>query len=166
MQQDDAREMAQEIERKFIVAGDFRPFVCRTTHIVQGYLSSVPERTVRVRIMDDKGYLTIKGLSDDKGISRFEWEKEIGLTEAEELMRLCEPGIIDKNRHITEYAGHIFEVDEFFGDNAGLVIAEIELASEEEPFGKPQWLGPEVTGDLRYYNSALMKRPYSSWGKA
>lgn len=156
--------MAQEIERKFIVAGDFRPFVCRTTRIVQGYLSSVPERTVRVRIRGGKGFLTVKGLSDGKGISRFEWEKEISLTEAEELLRLCEPGIIDKNRHITEYAGHIFEVDEFFGENAGLVIAEIELSSEDEPFEKPQWLGREVTGDRRYYNSALMKTPYSSWG--
>ena len=157
--------MAQETERKFIVAGDFRPFVCRTARIVQGYLSSVPERTVRVRIRDDKGYLTVKGLSDSKGISRFEWEKEIDLREAEELMRLCEPGIIGKNRHIIEYEGHIFEVDEFFGENAGLVIAEIELSSEDEEFGKPQWLGREVTGDPRYYNSALMKCPYSSWGR-
>lgn len=130
-----------------MVAGDFRPFVCSTTHIVQGYLNSAPERTVRVRIRDDKGYLTIKGLSDGKGMSRFEWEKEISLPEAEELMRLCEPGIIDKNRHIIEYGGHVFEVDEFFGENAGLIIAEIELSSEDETFGKPQWLGQEVTGD-------------------
>lgn len=157
--------MAKETERKFIAAGDFRPFVQKTARIVQGYLNSAPERTVRVRIRDDKGYLTIKGLPDSSGMSRFEWEKEISLPEAEELMRLCEPGIIDKNRHIIEYGGHIFEVDEFFGENAGLIIAEIELSSEDEAFEKPQWLGQEVTGDPRYYNSALMKCPCSSWGR-
>ncbi len=156
--------MAQETERKFLVAGDFRPFVRNTIHIVQGYISSVPERTVRIRIRDDKGCLTIKGAADSKGMSRFEWEKEISLREAEELMLLCEPGSIDKNRHIIEYGGHIFEVDEFFGDNAGLVIAEIELSCEDEYFDRPQWLGTEVTGDPRYYNSALMKCPYSTWG--
>lgn len=158
-------EMAQEIERKFMVAGDFRPLIQKTIHIMQGYLSSIPGRTVRIRTAGDKGYITIKGKTDGKGMRRFEWEKEISLSDAEELLQLCEPGIIEKKRHIIKAGKHIFEVDEFFRDNAGLIIAEIELSHEDEAFEKPEWLGKEVTADPRYYNSYLKKFPYSTWEK-
>lgn len=155
--------MAQEIERKFLVKGDFRPFVSKSTRIVQGYLSSVPERTVRVRIKGDKGYLTIKGIGNQSGASRFEWEKEISVEDADALLKICEPGVIDKVRHLVKNGDLTFEVDEFFGENQGLIIAEIELPSEDTPFDKPAWLGEEVTGDPRYYNSMLMKNPYTQW---
>lgn len=155
--------MAQEIERKFLVSGDFKPQVSRHTRIVQGYLSSVPERTVRVRIKGEQGFLTIKGIGSASGASRYEWEREIPLQEAEELLAICEPGAIDKTRHLVKFAGKTFEVDEFHGDNHGLIVAEIELASEDEAFERPEWLGQEVTGDARYYNSMLMKNPYRSW---
>ena len=155
--------MGLEIERKFLVAGDFKPFANKATRIIQGYLSSVPERTVRVRIKDDKGFLTVKGTSSKSGTTRFEWEKEIPVGEAQELIAICESGVIDKTRHIVEAGRHIYEIDEFHGDNQGLIVAEIELASEDETFAKPQWLGKEVTGDTRYYNSMLMKNPYRNW---
>lgn len=155
--------MAQEIERKFLVEGDFRADVSASKHLVQGYLSSVPERTVRVRIAGDKGFITVKGISSASGTSRFEWEKEIPVSEAEALLELCELGVIDKTRHLVHVGGHVFEVDEFHGDNDGLVIAEVELSAEDEVFGKPVWLGEEVTGDSRYYNSMLMKTPYRLW---
>ena len=155
--------MAQEIERKFLVAGDFKQYAQKSEHIVQGYLNSTPERTVRVRIKDDKGYMTVKGISSQSGVSRFEWEKEIPVNEARELINICEPGVIDKVRHLVDVGEHIFEVDEFYGDNEGLVLAEIELSTEEEEFAKPEWLGEEVTGDIRYYNSMLMKNPYKGW---
>ena len=155
--------MGLEIERKFLVAGDFRPFANKATRIIQGYLSSVPERTVRVRIKDDKGFLTVKGRSSKSGTTRFEWEKEIPVGEAQELIAICESGVIDKTRYIVEAGRHIYEIDEFHGDNQGLIVAEIELASEDETFAKPQWLGKEVTGDTRYYNSMLMKNPYRNW---
>ncbi len=155
--------MAQEIERKFLVAGDFKQYARKSEHIVQGYLNSTPERTVRVRIKDDKGYMTVKGISSQSGVSRFEWEKEIPVNEARELINICEPGVIDKVRHLVDVGEHIFEVDEFYGDNEGLVLAEIELSTEEEEFAKPDWLGEEVTGDIRYYNSMLMKNPYKGW---
>ena len=155
--------MGLEIERKFLVAGDFRPFANKATRIIQGYLSSVPERTVRVRIKDDKGFLTVKGTSSKSGTTRFEWEKEIPVGEAQELIAICESGVIDKTRYIVEAGRHIYEIDEFHGDNQGLIVAEIELASEDETFAKPQWLGKEVTGDTRYYNSMLMKNPYRNW---
>lgn len=155
--------MAQEIERKFLVAGDFKQYARKSEHIVQGYLNSTPERTVRVRIKDDKGYMTIKGISSQSGVSRFEWEKEITVNEARELINICEPGVIDKVRHLVDVGEHIFEVDEFYGDNEGLVLAEIELSAEDEEFAKPDWLGEEVTGDIRYYNSMLMKNPYKGW---
>jgi adenylate cyclase len=155
--------MAQEIERKFLVAGDFKPFVIRQTRIIQGYLSSVPERTVRVRVKGDKGYITIKGIGSQSGASRYEWEKEIPLEEVHELLRICEPGVIDKVRHLVKAGPHTYEVDEFFGDNQGLIVAEIELASEDEHFEKPAWLGEEVTGNASYYNSMLMKHPYTTW---
>lgn len=155
--------MAKEIERKFLVKGDFKPFISKQTRIVQGYLSSVPERTVRVRIKGDKGYLTIKGIGNDSGASRFEWEKEIPITETEDLLKICEPGVIDKTRFLVKAGPHTFEVDEFYGENKGLVVAEIELATETESFEKPSWLGEEVTGNTKYYNSMLMKNPFTRW---
>ncbi len=156
--------MAQEIERKFLVKGDFKPFATKSTRITQGYLSSVPERTVRVRIKGDKGFLTIKGIGNASGASRFEWEKEIPVDEAKSLLEICEPGVIDKTRYLVpEESGLVFEVDEFYGDNDGLTVAEIELPSEDHPFTKPDWLGEEVTGDVKYFNSMLMKNPYKNW---
>lgn len=155
--------MAQEIERKFLVAGDFRPFVRKAIRITQGYLSSAPERTVRVRIKGEKGFITIKGKASESGASRFEWEKEIPVDEVRELLKICEPGVIDKTRYLVDAGNHTFEVDEFYGDNEGLTIAEVELGSEGEAFEKPSWLGEEVTGDVKYYNSMLMKNPYKNW---
>ncbi|MDR1631766.1 MAG: CYTH domain-containing protein [Dysgonamonadaceae bacterium] len=155
--------MARETERKFLVSGNFKPFVSQSIRIIQGYLSFVPERTVRVRMEGEKGYITVKGIGSDSGISRFEWEKEIPLSEARELMKICEPGIIDKTRHLVPVGNHTFEVDEFYGENEGLTIAEIELTLEDEAFEKPFWLGREVTGDVKYYNSMLVKNPYIKW---
>ena len=153
--------MATEIERKFIVKGDFSKEVCNSQRIVQGYICSQPGRTVRIRIRGEKGFLTIKGPSDDKGLSRYEFEQEIPLPDAEQLLTLCEPGVIDKVRHLVRAGKHTWEVDVFHGANEGLVMAEIELASEDEPFEKPDWIGDEVSGDRRYYNSMLTKEPYS-----
>ena len=156
--------MAQEIERKFLVKGDYKSLVTKETRITQGYLSSVPERTVRARIKGDKGFLTIKGIGSESGASRFEWEREISLEEASSLLEICEPGVIDKTRFIVpEESGLKFEVDEFYGDTEGLIVAEIELPSEDHPFKKPDWLGEEVTGDVRYFNSMLMKNPFKKW---
>lgn len=155
--------MSQEIERKFLVTGEYKSQAYAQSRIVQGYISSARGRTVRVRIRDDKGYLTIKGASNASGTSRYEWEKEIPLDEARELMRICEPGVIDKTRYLVHSGKHTFEVDEFYGENEGLVVAEVELASEDEPFEKPAFIGREVTGDIRYYNSQLMKHPYRAW---
>ena len=156
--------MAQEIERKFLVLGDdYKTFADKSTRIIQGYLSSNPGRTVRVRIKGNKGFLTIKGISNASGASRFEWEKEIQAEEAAELINICEPGIIDKIRYVVKSGIHTFEVDEFFGDNHGLVVAEVELSSEDEVIVKPFWLGQEVTGDAKYYNSVLSKAPYLKW---
>lgn len=157
--------MATEIERKFIVKGDFSRDVCNSQRIVQGYICSQPGRTVRIRIRGEKGFLTIKGPSDDKGLSRYEFEQEIPLPDAEQLLTLCEPGVIDKVRHLVRAGKHTWEVDVFHGANEGLVMAEIELASEDEPFEKPDWIGEEVSGDRRYYNSMLTKEPYSQWTK-
>ena len=153
--------MAQEIERKFLVKGNFKPEVFKSTRIMQGYLSSVPERTVRIRVKGDQGFITIKG--NTSGVSRYEWEKEIPAEEARELLQLCEPGVIDKTRYLVHRGPHIFEVDEFHGENEGLVIAEVELKSENENFIKPAWLDKEVTGDDRYYNAMLTKHPYTRW---
>jgi adenylate cyclase len=155
--------MPQEIERKFLVKDGFKQFAFTHTRITQGYLSSVPERIVRVRINGDRGFLTVKGVSNLSGMSRFEWEKEILVDEARELLALCEPGIIDKTRYLVQVGKFTFEVDEFYGENEGLVMAEIELSSEEELFEIPLWLGQEVTGDRRYYNSRLAKNPFSKW---
>ncbi len=155
--------MAFEIERKFLVKGEFRNEAEKTLRIIQGYLSSNPERTVRVRIKDDRGFITVKGPGNDSGTTRFEWEIEIPLAEAEELLKICEPGIIDKTRYEVRHGNHLFEIDVFSGDNAGLVIAEVELTSENEYFEMPAWLGKEVTGERKYYNSALKDNPFSRW---
>ncbi|MEN9919390.1 MAG: hypothetical protein RL662_1826 [Bacteroidota bacterium] len=153
-----------EIERKFLVNGDFKSSSYAHQRIIQGYMaSSTGGRSVRIRIRGDKGYITIKGASDVSGISRFEWEKEIPVDEAEQLIELCDPGVIDKVRYLVKVGHHIFEVDEFKGDNEGLIVAEIELSSENESFEKPCWLGKEVTGDVRYYNSQLVINPYRTW---
>ncbi|MXN92673.1 CYTH domain-containing protein [Flavobacterium sp. Sd200] len=153
-----------ETERKFLVLNDnYKHEAFVQKRIVQGYLSSVPERTVRVRIKGEQGFLTIKGKSNESGTSRMEWEKEITVADAEQLLALCEKGAIDKIRYEVKAGNHIFEVDEFFGDNAGLVIAEVELAEENEAFEKPLWLGEEVTGSERYYNAYLSRNPYNTW---
>ena len=153
-----------EIERKFLVTNDsFKATAFAQNQIVQGYLSSAPERTVRVRIKGDKGFLTIKGISNDSGMSRFEWEKEIPLSEAKELLMLCEKGVIDKTRFEIKCSSHIYEVDEFYGENEGLIVAEIELSSEMETFERPNWLGEEVTHINRYYNAYLSTHPFKNW---
>ncbi len=156
--------MMQEIERKFLVAGDFKKQAVKSHKIVQGFLSTVPERTVRVRIRDHQGFITIKGIGNASGTTRFEWEKEIPVNDAENLLLLCEPTVIEKIRHIVPANDKLyFEVDEFFGENKGLIIAEIELPHENTEFKKPSWLGEEVTGQLQYYNASLAKKPFSNW---
>jgi len=153
-----------EIERKFLVnSNHYRKQASRKSVIIQGYLNSDPQRTVRVRLRDQIGYITVKGKSSDSGLSRFEWEKEISKLEAETLLKLCEKTIVSKTRFEVSVADHLFEVDEFAGPNEGLVIAEVELDSEDEEFSKPDWLGREVTGEKRYYNSNLSKQPFIGW---
>mgnify|MGYP002520225734 CR=1 FL=1 len=154
--------MAEEIERKYMVVGEYKELAHTSIHIIQGYIAS-GRRTVRVRITDHKAWLTIKGPSRDGGLSRYEWEKEIEAREALELMQLAEGAIIEKVRHLVEYEGHTFEVDEFYGENEGLVIAEVELSSTDEEVALPSWIGREVTGEKRYYNSHLRAHPYSLW---
>lgn len=154
----------QEIERKFLVFGDwYKEMSHEHSRIRQGYICSGRGRTVRVRIRDSRGYLTIKGPSLNGGLSRYEFEKEITLEEAEQLMRLCEPGIIDKTRFLVRSGEHVFEVDEFHGQNEGLVMAEVELRSEDDKYEKPDFIGKEVTGDRRFYNSSLRAMPFSAW---
>lgn len=157
----------QEIERKFLLKDKeaFKKEAFRSTRIVQGYLNSDPERTVRMRIRNENGFLTIKGRSGQDGLSRFEWEKQIPLHEAEELIALCEPGMIEKIRYEVKFGDHIVEIDEFSGENEGLFLAEVELSSKDEKFQKPDWLGQEVTGQMEYYNSYLSKNPYKNWKK-
>ena len=153
-----------EIERKFLVTStEFLSESIRSNRIVQGYLNSNAERTVRVRIKGNKGFLTIKGKGNESGTTRFEWEKEIEVTEAEQLLLLCEDGVIDKIRYEIPFGKHLYEVDVFEGDNKGLIIAEIELENENESFEKPNWLGEEVTGDDRYYNASLSISSYKNW---
>ena len=145
-----------EIERKFLVkAYDYRKKAHRKTKIIQGYLTKDPKRTVRVRIQEDQGFLTIKGMSSEDGLSRFEWEKEIPLNEAQELITLCLPTVIEKTRYEVTYKGVLFEVDEFEGTHSGLVLVEVELNSTEDIFEIPKWVDKEVTGDKKYYNSYL-----------
>jgi len=155
--------MPQEIERKFLVAGEFKNLATKSIRITQGYISSAPGRTVRIRIKGDKGFITIKGMTNASGVSRFEWEKEIAVKEAEELLEICEPGIIEKTRYLVPEGNHTYEVDEFYGENEGLVVAELELDSENEPYNKPAFVGLEVTGDAKYYNAMLAKKPYKNW---
>jgi adenylate cyclase len=156
--------MSLEIERKFLVKNEeFKKEAYQKKLLKQGYLNSDKNRTVRVRIADDKGFITIKGKSNTTGTTRFEWEKEIDTLEAEQLLLLCEPSIIDKTRFYVKSEHHIFEVDEFYSDNQGLIVAEIELNSENEQFKKPSWLGKEVTGNIKYYNSSLSKNPFKNW---
>lgn len=157
--------MALEIERKFLVEGDYKSLSTSHSHIMQGYICSGRGCTVRVRIRDERGYLTIKGPSRNGGLSRYEFEKEITKDEALSLMTLCEPGIIDKVRWLVPMGAHTYEVDEFFGDNAGLVVAEVELGSEDEAYERAPFLGQEVTGDRKYYNSSLRTYPYKDWEK-
>lgn len=153
-----------EIERKFLVVSKaFENEAITQTRIVQAYLNSHPERSVRVRIKGEKGILTVKGKGSESGMSRFEWEREIPLQEAESLLPLCEPGIIDKIRYEIPVGNHIYEVDVFAGENKGLIVAEIELSSETENFTQPHWLGEEVTGQDKYYNSRLTKLPFAKW---
>ena len=153
-----------EIERKFLVTSkDFKNEASRKYRIKQGFLNTDPERTVRIRIQDDQGFITIKGKGNTSGASRFEWEKPIALNEAEALFALCEPGSIEKIRYEITVDNHTYEVDVFDGDNKGLILAEIELTDENESFTKPGWLGNEVTGNPSYYNSQLSKYPYNTW---
>lgn len=154
-----------EIERKFLITSNsYREHASSKAVLTQGYLSSNPERTVRIRLSDQTGYITIKGKSNESGLSRFEWEKEISKSEAEALLELCEETLISKTRFKVRIEDHLFEVDEFDGPNKGLVIAEVELGSENEVFSKPNWLGDEVTGDKKYYNSNLSQHPFCDWG--
>ncbi len=156
--------MAVEIERKFLVKNDsFKKVSFAKKKIKQGYLNSNKNRTVRIRVIDDKAFMTVKGTSNASGTSRFEWEKEIGLLDAEELLLLCEPSSIEKTRYYVKSEAHIFEIDVFYGDNLGLIIAEIELENETESFQKPIWIGEEVTGNEKYYNSKLSKFPFKDW---
>ena len=157
--------MSLEIERKFLVEGEYKSKAYSQSRILQGYISSGNGRTVRIRIRDDKGFLTIKGPSYNDGLSRYEFETEVSLKDAMDLMKLCEPGIIDKTRYLVKAGEHVFEIDEFYGANEGLVIAEVELSDENETFEKPDFIGKEVTGDKRYYNSHLRKNPYCLWRK-
>lgn len=157
--------MFQEIERKFLVKGEFKSLSYDHSRITQAYICMSQGRTVRVRIRDEKGYLTIKGARNYSGTTAFEWEKEITLEEARALLQLALPGMIDKTRYLVKSGKHIFEVDEFHGDNEGLVMAEVELKAEHEAFEKPEFIGEEVTGNPHYYNSYLSGHPYKTWKK-
>lgn len=152
-----------EIERKFLIKGEYKALALNKTNLKQGYLSTDPERTVRVRVKDKTGYITIKGSSNPSGMSRFEWEKEIDYNEAIELLKLCKEPVIDKTRYIIQHEKHIIEVDEFYGANKGLVLAEIELENENDFVNLPDYIGAEVTGDKRYYNSYLSQNPFNNW---
>ena len=156
--------MVIEIERKFLVTSDaYKTKAFKKARIIQGFLCTHKDRTVRVRIKEENGFITVKGISSDDGLSRFEWEKEISKQEAESLLHLCEPTIIDKIRYEVQVGSHIFEIDEFLSENEGLVIAEVELKQESEVVMKPEWLGEEVTGNLKYYNSQLSIKPFKQW---
>ena len=156
--------MPQEIERKFLVISDtYKALSLGKTRITQAYIATNPSASVRVRVKGDKGFLTIKGKGNDSGTTRYEWEKKIPVEEAKELLQLCTSGVIDKIRHQVNFNGFIYEVDEFFGENEGLVVAEIELNNEDDVFEKPLWLGKEVTGETKYYNAVLVQHPFSKW---
>lgn len=156
--------MSLEIERKFLVKNDeFKNASFQQKTLKQGYLNSDKNRTVRIRIADNQAFITVKGISNDAGTTRFEWEKEIEVKEATEMLSLCDPTIIEKTRFLVKNGQHIFEIDEFYGDNKGLIVAEIELNFENETFEKPSWLGEEVTGIVKYYNANLSKLPFCDW---
>ena len=156
--------MAIEIERKFLIKSNtFKKESYKKIYIKQGFLNSHRERTVRIRITDVAAFITVKGISNSSGTSRYEWEKEITIEDAQKLLILCEETVVEKNRFLVKNEKHIFEVDEFLGQNKGLIIAEIELTSENEAFEKPDWLGKEVTGIEKYYNSTLSKHPFTNW---
>lgn len=156
--------MALEIERKYLVKNDdFKKESFKKVHIIQGFLSSVPERTVRIRVVEDKGFITVKGIGDNEGVTRFEWEKGISLNDAKDLLNISEPGVISKTRYYVRYAEQLFEVDEFHEGNLGLIVAEIELKHENDNIQKPDWLGEEVTGISKYYNSSLVNTPFLKW---
>ena len=156
--------MSLEIERKFLIQKkEFKKVCHKKRHIIQGFLNSNKNRIVRVRIIDNEGFITVKGISDKSGTTRFEWEKNIPLKEAKELMNLCEKGIIEKIRYYHSFGGNIFEIDEFLGTNKGLIVAEIELKHENDNIQKPDWLGEEVTGISKYYNSSLVNTPFLKW---
>ena len=156
--------MPLEIERKFLVIStDFKYEATSVTEINQGYISTHPERAVRIRIQGNKGFITIKGMTNESGLSRYEWENEISLADASELLKICEPGVIEKVRYEVKYNGLTYEVDEYLGNNKGLIIAELELATENDEFLKPEWIGNEVTGVKKYYNSMLILHPFSKW---
>lgn len=153
-----------EIERKFLVKTKaYQLEASSKTRIIQGFLNTDANRTVRIRLKGDVGFITVKGKSNESGTSRFEWEKEIEFSDAKELLQLCEKGVLDKTRYEVRVGKHLFEVDEFYGENEGLTIAEVELTSENEAFETPDWLGKEVTGEVKYYNSQLSKNPFTTW---
>ncbi|MCH4552296.1 CYTH domain-containing protein [Aestuariibaculum lutulentum] len=153
-----------EIERKFLVKSTaFKAEAYKQTRIVQGFLNTDKARTVRVRLKGEQGFITVKGPSSSDGLERFEWEREIAKNEAEALLKICEEGVIDKTRYEVKAGKHTFEIDEFYGDNEGLIVAEVELVTKEDQFIKPEWLGTEVTGDVKYYNSQLSKHPFKLW---
>ena len=158
--------MGYEIERKFLVDGDYKSHAFKSFIIRQGYLSLTGIIVIRVRIKGEKAFITIKSALAEGKIKRHEWEYEIPVADAEEVLQLCEDGVIDKRRYLVQAGQHTFEVDEFYGQNEGLLIAELELESEDEPFEKPEWLGAEVTGNVRYYNSFLSIHPYTEWSKS
>lgn len=156
--------MAYEIERKFLVTNtNFIKEASSKEYIVQAFLNRNPDRTVRIRIKDDKAFITVKGVSNAEGTTRREWEYAIPVSDAKEMLKICEEGAIEKWRYLIPVGNHIFEVDIFEGENKGLIVAEVELESEEETFQKPTWLGKEVTGNVAYYNSQLSQHPFSKW---
>ena len=153
-----------EIERKFLLkSSDFKNLAHKKSRIVQGFLNTNKNRTVRVRIKGDKGYITVKGKSSKDGLIRFEWEKEISKNEANLLLKLCEKTVIEKIRYEVHFENNTFEIDEFIGENEGLVVAEVELKNKNDSISKPKWLGKEITGEKKYYNSKLSKIPFSKW---
>ena len=157
--------MGYEIERKFLVKGDYRPDVFKSYTVKQGYLSVTCKGVVRVRINEEQAFITVKSATEVGVLKRHEWEYEIPVGDAEEMLQLCRDGVIDKTRHLVNAGRHVVEVDEFHGNNKGLIIAEVELAYESEQFEKPAWLGEEVTGNERYYNSFLATHPFSTWNR-
>ena len=156
--------MAIEIERKFLVTSTaYKKAAYNFYDMVQGYIAHEKGNSVRVRITNTEAVMTIKGPSDSKGMSRYEWNHQIPVEDAKELLKLSQGGVIEKRRYLVHSGPHVFEIDEFYGDNEGLVIAEVELQSENKTFEKPSFVGKEVTGDRRYYNAYLTTNPYKSW---